>query len=521
MFPILPAFVTQRLPELVGPLGSIPPVRNLLSRLVINRYGYATTLRPRPLSLASDYTSWASLTDRTYSARHLPQASPEYLASLPGEAEVLDLFRRDKEIKSTDTSLMFMCFAQWFVDSFLTTDRVDFRKNQSNHDIDLCEIYGLRREQTDLLRAHEGGLLKSQLIGDEEYPAFLFEPREPGGKLIIKMEFARLHDEDFIVDGLLGDVPDDRKDSFFAVGLPHGNSTLGNTLMNIVWLREHNRLARLLAAENPGWDDDRLFETARNIAITLLLKIVVEEYIKHIAPFEFPLKAVPFVADGEYWNRTNWCAIEFNLLYRWHMLAPDTIGEGPDRFDATEFRNNNPLILAQGIEKLMKLCSNARAGKIGLKNTAYYLVDRHAPGHPSIEERTIALSRNARLQPYNDYRKAYGLRPLNSFDQLTQDPALKERLRAMYGHIDNVEWYVGIFAENYPDYMMMGELITTMVANDAFTQALTNPLLARNVFTEATFTKTGMKIIKQTKSLQQIVARNSTKPDEVYVNFRV
>ena len=52
--------------------------------------------------------------------------------------------------------------------------------------------------------------------------------------------------------------------------------------------------------------------------------------------------------------------------------------------------------------------------------------------------------------------------------------------------VDHVEWYVGIFAEEYPDYMMMGELLTTMVANDAFTQALTNPLLSRNVYTEQT-----------------------------------
>jgi prostaglandin-endoperoxide synthase 2 len=67
--------------------------------------------------------------------------------------------------------------------------------------------------------------------------------------------------------------------------------------------------------------------------------------------------------------------------------------------------------------------------------------------------------------------------------------------------------------------MMMGELMTYMVANDAFTQALTNPLLARNVFNEATFTKTGMKAINDTHSLQQIVTRNSSAPGSVFVSF--
>jgi prostaglandin-endoperoxide synthase 2 len=78
---------------------------------------------------------------------------------------------------------------------------------------------------------------------------------------------------------------------------------------------------------------------------------------------------------------------------------------------------------------------------------------------------------------------------------------------------------VGIFAEDYPDYMMMGELMTYMVANDAFTQALTNPLLARNVFNDATFSKAGMKVINDTHSLQQIVTRNSSVPDSVLVSF--
>ena len=103
---------------------------------------------------------------------------------------------------------------------------------------------------------------------------------------------------------------------------------------------------------------------------------------------------------------------------------------------------------------------------------------------------------------------------------MTSDPEVLRRLEELYGDVDALEWYVGIFAEDSPDYMMMGELMTYMVANDAFTQALTNPLLARNVFNEATFTKTGMKVISSTGSLQQIVARNARRPDAVHVSFK-
>jgi prostaglandin-endoperoxide synthase 2 len=521
MFPPLPDLVTRQLPKVVGPLGvgGIPPIRNLVSRVVINQFAYATTLRPRALSLASDYTSWLSLTDRSYSGRHLPPATPEDQAALPSEAEVVALYRREHMVPSTDTSVMFMFFAQWFTDSFLRTSLTDYRKNESNHEIDLCQIYGVNVDKTDLLRSHQGGRLKSQVIDGEEYPPFLFQPRNAGDPLVFKSEFDGLHDPAFITDVILRSAPEEQKDTFFAVGLEHGNSTIGNTIMNIVCLREHNRLAGILAAEHPDWDDARIFETARNIMIVVLLKLVVEEYITHIGPYDFPVEAVAFIADEERWNRTNWCAIEFNLLYRWHPLVPDTIGTGPDALAASDFRNNNPLVLSQGIEALMARCSNEPAGKIGLLNTPAFLIDSSNPAWPSVEEVTVALMRKARLRSFNDYREAYGLRRLTSFEELTPNTEVQQRLEALYGDIDRLEWYVGIFAEDYPDAMMMGALMTCMVANDAFTQALTNPLLARNVFNEDTFTKTGMKVIKDTRSLQAIVARNSRSPESVYVRF--
>ena len=201
------------------------------------------------------------------------------------------------------------------------------------------------------------------------------------------------------------------------------------------------------------------------------------------------------------------------------MLVPDVIGEGPDTLNPTDFRNNNPLVISRGIEALVTQFSRERAGKIGLLNTPDFLVDRKSNPVDS-EERTINLMREARLRSFNDYREAFGLKRLASFNQLTANADVRHRLETLYGDIDNLEWYVGIFAEDYPDYRMMGELLTTMVAHDAFTQALTNPLLARNVFNEQTFSKVGMKIIEHTHSLQQIIARNSKTPAEVYASFR-
>jgi prostaglandin-endoperoxide synthase 2 len=338
--------------------------------------------------------------------------------------------------------------------------------------------------------------------------------------LAFKPEFDGLFDERFVIDTILGSTPDERKDSVFAVGLEHGNSTIGNTLLNTLFLREHNRVAGVLASEYPGWDDDRIFETTRMIMTVILLKLVVEEYIRHIGPFDFAIETVPFIADEERWNRPNWIAIEFNLLYRWHPLVPDSIGEGPEALTWKEFLNNNPLVISRGLESLVAQCSQERAGKIGLFNTPEFLVDRTIPDHPSLEERTIALMRQARLRSFNDYRESYGLKRLKSFAELTSDATVRGRLEALYGDdIENLEWYVGIFAEDYPDYLMMGELLTTMVANDAFTQALTNPLLSRNVFNETTFSAAGMKIINETSSLKQILTRNSQSPERVVANF--
>jgi len=530
----IPQLLNRLVPGLLEVVRHLPYGGRVVTQIVVEQFANRTPPRPRPFSLASDYTSWLSLTDRTFTGRHLPVAVPGTV-ELPSVDDVLELFRRrpGAEIPSTDTSVMFMFFAQWFTDSFLRTDRHDWRKNTSTQEIDFCQIYGVAESKTRQLREMAGGRMKSQMIKGEEFPAFLFE-RTAGGASAVKSEFEGLHDAEFLVNVLLRDVSQDQKDLFFAVGLEHGNSTVGSIALDIVFLREHNRIAGILEQEyklnreQPSWDrgldpaelDERLFQTARNIMVVLLLKLVVEEYIGHIAPYDPPLELVPAIAEGKDWNRSNWVSIEFNLLYRWHSMVPDWITTDEGKREAKSFlRDNNEVVVARGVEWLIAQCSRSRAGKVGLFNTPAFLVDRKAAEYPAIEERTIALMRAAQLQSFNDYRRRFGMPAVTDFAQVTHDVAIQKRLKDLYKDVDRLEWYVGIFAEEYPDEQFLGDLLTTMVAYDAFTQALTNPLLARNVYNEATFTASGLKIIEETVSLQQVVARNAKSPGKVFASF--
>ena len=529
---LIPNALSGPIAKATGVLRRVPFGSRIATSALVGLLANATPPRPRPYTLAADYTTWVSLTDPSFTGRHLPVAPPR---PLPTEGQVLDLFRRPagRARPSSDTSVLFMLFAQWFTDSFLRTDRGDWRRNGSTQEIDFCQIYGVGEARTRLLRAMEGGRLASQQIDGQEYPPFLLE-RTPSGAFAVRPQFKGLHDESWLLDVLLADVGDRQKELFFAVGLEHGNSTLGSTALDVLFLREHNRIAAVLVDEyragrtRPAWPagmtaeelDERVFQTARLIMTVLLLRLVVEEYIRHIAPYDPPLRVRPGAADRKPWNRSNWIAVEFNLLYRWHSLVPDSVTTEDGEVPAKEFlRDNNAAVVERGIEWVMAQCSRSRASRIGLLNTPDFLTERRRPDHPAVEERAITLMRAARLQSYNAYRERFGLRPKRSLAEVTSDPELLRRLEELYGDVDGLEWYVGIFAEDHLDDGMMGELLTAMVGYDAFTQALTNPLLSSQVFTEDTFTRTGLGIITTTRSLEQILARNIPRPEDAVARF--
>jgi prostaglandin-endoperoxide synthase 2 len=512
--------------------GATPWLRSFTNRKIINFLTTRGEARPHPLSLwspqakATDptkprepeaYVSWTGLVDRAYTGRHLPPTDKSFTCPPPQDIEAL-FPRKGAAIPCAKSTALFGFFAQWFTDSFLRTDPGDFRFNTSNHEIDLCQIYGLCARDTDILRSHVGGKLRTN---DKHagFPPFLFD--EEGKR--VRKEFEDLSYIDKKTgDYLHADVLQDpafntpeRKKRLFATGLERGNTTILYSAINTVFLREHNLICDLLAAAHKDWDDDRLFETARNVSIVQLLHIVIEDYINHISPIQFRKFLEPGFAEREPWYRTNRICAEFNLLYRWHQLVPGEIRIGDDVVDAKRYRFNNELLLAPGaLEKVLEAASTQGAGRITLENSAPFLVPADAAA--------LKKSRQWKIRTYNEYRQHFKLKPVRSYERLTRDPDLAARLRAAYGpDVNQVELMVGLLAEECDRRSVLGDLMTVMVAVDAFSQALTNPLVATRVHGAATFSAEGLDRIRKEGRNHTFaaLARGTTDIGDRCVNF--
>ena len=493
------------LKAVIAVANSQPWLHAIVNSFAINHLVNVSRHRPHPWSTAHDYVSWTSLSDQHYSARHLPA---KYLENLPNEVVLKEFFRRPQgeQRLSTKSSCLFPAFAQYLTDGFIRTRMPNKSKNEpdtlrrentSNHQIDLCPLYGRTPQQTEQLRVMhdipgERGRLKSQIRPKtgEEFSPFMYEN---GAR---KTEFTQL-DEPLGLDAVKNT---DLQNRLFASGGDRVNSAPQVAMINTLFLREHNRLAAMLERCNPTWGDERVFQTARNVLIVVFIKLVVEEYINHISPIPFHFQAEPKVAWDAPWNKPNWITTEFSLLYRWHSLIPDSTTWGGTAYPAgATILNNLPLLEGGLLAGFVDMSAQA-AGQLGAFNTSDSLLE--------VEERAIVQSRVCNVAPYTDYREYVSLPRPKDFADISSNPHVIEFLKATYRNVNEVDYYVGLFAEDGTPNSPLPPLMMRMVAVDAFSQALTNPLLSKSVFIPKNFSREGWQVIQDTRSLEDLVKRN-------------
>ncbi|XP_034871774.1 prostaglandin G/H synthase 1 isoform X2 [Mirounga leonina] len=389
------------------------------------------------------------------------------------------------------SNLMFAFFAQHFTHQFFKTSGKmgpGFTK-ALGHGVDLGHIYGDNLERQYQLRLFKDGKLKYQVLDGEMYPPSVEEAA-------VLMHYPR------------GILPQNQ----MAVGQEVFGLLPGLMLYATLWLREHNRVCDLLQAEHPTWGDEQLFQTARLILIGETIKIVIEEYVQQLSGYFLRLKFDPELLFGAQFQYRNRIAMEFNQLYHWHPLMPDSFKVGSQEYSYKQFLFNTSMLVDYGVEALVDAFSRQSAGRIGGGRN----IDHHVL-HVAVE--AIKESRELRLQPFNEYRKRFGMRPYTSFQELTGEKEIAAELEELYGHIDALEFYPGLLLEKCHPNSIFGESMIEIGAPFSLKGLLGNPICSPEYWKPSTFGgEMGFNMVK-TATLKKLVCLNTkTCP---YVSFHV
>ncbi|XP_068166221.1 prostaglandin G/H synthase 1-like [Antennarius striatus] len=464
-------------------------LRDTFMKLVLTA---RTHFIPSPPTFNSKYgyLNWESFYNLSYYTRLLPPVPEDCplpmgtigKPTLPNPKLLLPFFKRTKfRPDPQGTSVMFVFMAQHFTHQFFQTDFQSKRgfTKALGHGIDAGHIYGgdLRRQLH--LRLFKDGKLKYQLINGDVYPPKLSEA--PVHMLYPKH------------------VPPEER---LAIGHAQFGLLPGLTMYATLWLREHNRVCDVLKAEHPTWNDEQLFQTSRLIIIGEIICIVIEEYVQQLSGYLMKLKFDPemlFDAQFQYSNRI---ALEFSLLYHWHPLVPDSFHIDGHEIPLSQFLFNTSTVWRFGIEKLVDGFSRQHAGQIcGGYNSHESLL--------YVSEMVLNGSREARVQPFNQYRRRFGLKPYASFKEFTDSEEMAKGLEELYGDIEALEFYPGLLLEKPIPGAILGESMVEMGAPFSLKGVLSNPICSPHYWKPSTFGgETGFNIIK-TATLKKLVCQNT------------
>ncbi|XP_009867659.1 PREDICTED: prostaglandin G/H synthase 1-like, partial [Apaloderma vittatum] len=256
-----------------------------------------------------------------------------------------------------------------------------------------------------------------------------------------------------------------------------------------LWLREHNRVCDILKREHPTWSDEQLFQTARLILIGETIKIVIEDYVQHLSGYYLSLKFDPELLFGTQFQYRNRIAVEFNQLYHWHGLMPDSFIIQGKEYNYEQFLYNTSMLTDYGVEALVESFSKQKAGMIG--------------GGQTINANVLH----------------FGMKPYKSFQELTGEEEKAAELEELYGDIDALEFYLGLLLEKPQPSGIFGESMVEIGAPFSLKGLLGNPICSPEYWKPSTFGgATGFEIVK-TASLEKLVCLNVKKCP--YVAFHV
>uniref|UniRef100_A0A6G1SPA2 Peroxidasin n=1 Tax=Aceria tosichella TaxID=561515 RepID=A0A6G1SPA2_9ACAR len=274
----------------------------------------------------------------------------------------------------------------------------------------------------------------------------------------------------------------------FDAGDTRANEQIQLASLHTIMMREHNRLANGLAAINPHWSDERLFQEARKIVGAELQHITYSEFFPLVlgkeALLEYGLQlAPPGQYSLSYDPKINaGVRVEFQAAaFRYgHSLVPGHI-ERYNKFHQQIESVRLSKLLKQPfdlyfpgvLDTYIMGLADQRSGRMDAAMTtevANHLFEK--PGHffgLDLAAINIQRARDMGVSGYNSYREFCGLHRAKDFDDLTGTFSNKTlfRMAQVYKHVDDIDLFTGGISEYPRAGALIGPTFSCLIAKQA------------------------------------------------------
>jgi len=257
------------------------------------------------------------------------------------------------------------------------------------------------------------------------------------------------------------------------------NESVALTAMHTLWMREHNRIAKLLKERNARShkheNDQDIFEQTRRLVIAQIQKITFDEYLpallgKNTMP---NYNGYDSTINPTIYNEFSSAAYRFG-----HSEVGDTvlrldaqgreISSGHLALRDAFFTGINLLKKADDIDPLLLGLAQQAHQAIDIQvvnDLRNFLFGKPGQGGFDLVSLNIQRGRDTGLSSYNATRVAMGLTAATSFSHITSNTDLQEGLQTAYGSVNDIDLWIGGLAEDplTAQGSQLGELFTAIL----------------------------------------------------------
>ncbi|MFZ4767673.1 MAG: peroxidase family protein, partial [Roseimicrobium sp.] len=312
----------------------------------------------------------------------------------------------------------------------------------------------------------------SMVYGSDDARAFALRTLDGTGRLKVTANATHGDLLPFNTDGL-----DSAPPVFFVAGDIRVNEQSGLIAIQTLFLREHNHWADVYKAANPSASDEEVYQFARLLVSGEIQAITYREFLpillgpNALPPYRGYRPTVNVAISNEF------ATAAYRLGHS--LLSPtllrlnaqnQTIAAGNLSLAASFF--NPAAIVNDGIDPILRGLAKQQAQELDnmiVDEVRNFLFGAPGSGGLDLASLNIQRGRDHGLPTLAAMRAALRLRPVARFTDVNPDPAVANRLAAVYSSPANIDLWIGGLSEPQKPGAMIGETFHRILV-DQFTR---------------------------------------------------